>query len=78
MDEIEFTERELQDIEDFIYGRTMPFFGKGITTHIKTGSERSDRMHAICVVLQDQGRIKPHYVYLSSVVWLPTEPSEEV
>lgn len=65
-----FSEKDLDDIFNFIDGKLFPHFGKGIHTW-PNGDENAKRTFAACLELEKQGRIVRTIDEPDHVHWMP-------
>jgi len=63
---------ELEELFEFISGKTFPHFGKGITTY-PNYDENSKKLHSALLELEKLGKVKRHLEKKDYIVWMPIE-----
>lgn len=62
------------DLLEFIKGTgKYEVLGRGITTYPNAVDENQMKIHAGCLILESEGKIKRHLVTDSYIVWMPND-----
>lgn len=66
------SEAALAELLEMIRGEgTFEFIGKGVTSYPLADDENNQRIHSMCLELQKQKLIYPHYWDDKAVLWMP-------